>query len=132
MTDSSFLTNLRDFFFHIEEGALKSQVSHGNGLEIYLTNCTTAESGNLAETLVREQLAACVNVIPGARSYYVWEGELVVDSEDILLIKTMHATSHEMVARLRELHSYTTPEILELKPNSVSSEYLQWAEENTK
>lgn len=100
-------------------------------LALVLTNCTPAEAPALAEQLVRERFAACVNVIPGVQSYYVWEGEFVVDEENTLLIKTAADVVDALVARLRELHSYSNPEIVVLDPVQVAPAYLAWACEQT-
>lgn len=95
-------------------------------LVIVLTNCSPDESKVLARALVEERVAACVNVIDRVTSFYHWDGKLCEDGEATLLIKTSEEHRARLVARLRELHSYTTPEIVELTPDGVNDDYLQW------
>lgn len=128
--EKTMLDEIRDFFFVVEEEELNTQFEV-DSLVLVLTNCTLAEGPKLAEKLVLEHYAACVNVIPGVRSYYMWEGEFHVDAESTLLIKTMEPHVDELVRRLRQLHSYDTPEIVMLKPDAVDGRYRQWALEQT-
>ena len=75
-------------------------------------NAECAES--LARALVEERLAACVNVVPGVRSFYRWEGEVQDDPEVLLIIKTSADRCSALAARVEELHPYDLPEVLEL------------------
>lgn len=98
-------------------------------LKIVLSNCSPDESAELARALVEEKLAACVNIIPGIKSFYTWEGELHEDTEDTLLIKTSPERYEEMKARLVELHSYDVPEVIALESSDVLDSYARWAHE---
>jgi periplasmic divalent cation tolerance protein len=80
----------------------------------------------LARTLVEECLAACVNVIPGMRSIYRWEGALQDDSEVLLLIKSQRKRSQALAARIKDLHPYELPEVLVLPVCGGSAAYLDW------
>ena len=80
----------------------------------------------LARTLVEEGLAACVNVIPGMRSIYRWEGALQDDSEVMLVIKSQRKRSQALAARIKDLHPYELPEVLVLPVCGSSSAYLDW------
>ena len=95
---------------------------------VVLCNCSPQESRALARVLVEEGLAACVNVIPGVISYYVWEGKLQEDTEDTLLIKVAAARVEALGDRIRELHSYSTVEIVCLPVDVQRSdpEYVKW------
>jgi len=90
----------------------------------------TARSGDeaerLAEAVVTEQLAACVNVVGPIRSIYMWKGELQRDEERLLIIKTRAALFDQLEQRVRELHSYETPEIVALPITAGSQPYLDW------
>ena len=66
----------------------------------------------LAETLIGEQLAACVHLLPQGRSFYRWEGRVHRDPEWTLLIKSRRALYPALEARLLTLHPYDVPEIL--------------------
>ncbi len=90
----------------------------------------TAES--LAKKLVEEALAACVNVVPGLKSFYQWQGELKCDGECLLIIKTEHAHHEELEKLIRASHPYELPEIIAVPINAGSKAYLDWISANTK
>ena len=93
-----------------------------------LCNCPPSEAERLAETLVREGLAACVNILPGVTSVYVWEGRLERDTESTLLIKVSAQRVVALRERLSELHPYDTVEIVSLPVQVAESEpsYVAW------
>lgn len=80
----------------------------------------------LANALVGEGLAACVNRMPGARSTYVWDGALHDEPEVLLTIKTVAERYPALEARLRALHPYEQPEIIALPVVAGSAGYLDW------
>jgi len=71
-----------------------------------------AVAQQIAETLVRERLAACVNRVTGVQSTYVWDGAVQDDSEVLLIIKTVESRVAELEARLGTVHPYTLPEVI--------------------
>ena len=71
-------------------------------------------AATIARALVEERLAACVNVLPGARSIYRWEGALQDDTEVVLVIKSHRNRSQALAARIKDLHPYELPEVLVL------------------
>jgi periplasmic divalent cation tolerance protein len=101
-------------------------------LRVAVCNCSPAESKSLARTLVEERLAACVNIIGGVTSVYVWQGEHCEEVEDTLLIKTTGERYGAMKARLVELHSYDVPEVLAVDPLDVLDSYARWAHERVR
>lgn len=100
-------------------------------VRLVLCNCSPTESSALAETLVRERLAACVNVVPGVKSFYVWQDEFHVDDEHTLLIKTTPERYEALEARLSALHSYTAPEIVAFDSTAALESYLGWVHQQT-
>jgi periplasmic divalent cation tolerance protein len=84
---------------------------------------TAAELGRM---LVAEHLAACVNVVPGVRSIYRWEGSVQDEAEVLLVIKTWAARCQALAARVKDLHPYDLPEVLELLLSAGSTAYLDW------
>ena len=98
---------------------------------IVLTTAGSAdEAASIARTLVEEQLAACVNIVPGVRSVYVWQGQVHDDQEWLLVMKTNLAHIQPLENRLKTLHSYENPEFLVLVPESGSEAYLLWIDES--
>lgn len=84
------------------------------------------EAEGLAEALVREQLAACVQIIPGIKSYFQWRGALQQDGELLVICKTSEPKVRELVERIAQLHSYETPEIVVVPIEQASEAYLRW------
>ena len=98
-----------------------------------LTTAPNAEVGGLiARALVEARFAACVNVIPGVRSIYRWEGEVQDDPEVVLIIKTRADRCEALAARIKDLHPYDVPEVLVLPAVGGSAPYLAWIETETK
>jgi periplasmic divalent cation tolerance protein len=86
----------------------------------------------IAKTLVREKLAACVNVVPGIASIYRWEGKVEEAREVLLLIKSRAALSKRLAARVKALHSYSVPEVVTIAIASGNPDYLRWVRESTR
>lgn len=82
----------------------------------------------IARTLVGEQLAACVNLVPGVRSLYRWEGGVCVDDEVQLLIKTTAARVEALRARALAIHPYTLPELIVINVVEGNPAYLSWVQ----
>lgn len=80
----------------------------------------------IAKKLVEENLCACVNIVPGIRSIYKWDGEICDDSEVMLVGKTTSALSSAIIDRVKELHSYDLPEIIFLPIVTGAGDYLDW------
>ena len=83
-------------------------------------------AGRIARALVEERLAACVNVVPGLRSIYRWEGAVEEAAEVLLVAKTRAERAAALAARVRALHPYELPEVLELPAVGGSEAYLAW------
>jgi len=81
---------------------------------------------SIARPLLEEGLVACVNVIPGVRSLYRWQGKVEDERELLLLIKSSVANYEKLEARIRELHPYQVCEVLALDVAAGSEPYLAW------
>ena len=97
--------------------------------DVLLVFCTCPDektASMIAETLVVERLAACVNRLPALTSVYLWQGNLARDTETLLLIKTTKTRFDALRARLGELHPYELPEIIATPVTEGLPEYLHW------
>ena len=90
-----------------------------------------ASAERVAEALVIEHVAACVNILAECASIYRWEGKLEHASEVPLLIKTTRATYPELEETLRKLHPHEVPEIIALPVEAGLPEYLNWVVQET-
>lgn len=94
---------------------------------VVLMTAPDGETGaRIARALVEERLAACVNVVPGVRSIYRWQGRIEDDAEVLLIAKTHADRCEELAARVRALHPYDLPEVIALAVAGGSSDYLAW------
>ena len=85
---------------------------------------STAE--NLAHHLIDESLAACVNIIPGIRSIYRWEGKRTSGEEHLLLIKTAADNYAELESAIESVHPYELAEIIAVSIDQGLPAYLNW------
>lgn len=85
----------------------------------------------LAEQLVRENLAACVNIIPNLSSVYKWKGRIETAAETLLILKTAENRVEELIARLVDLHPYELPEAVALPIDRGHLPYLEWVNKET-
>jgi periplasmic divalent cation tolerance protein len=96
---------------------------------VVLSTCGSAEEAErLARQLLDEHLAACVNVISSARSFYRWKGAIENAEEYLLVIKTSRDLFERLRVVLEAAHSYELPEILALPVVEGSPTYLNWLE----
>jgi periplasmic divalent cation tolerance protein len=97
-----------------------------DAIEVHVTMPDAERATSLARALVDEGLAACVNVVPGVRSIYRWEGKVEEADEVLCLIKTRAAIFDRLRRRVAELHPYDVPEILSFAVDDGSPAYLDW------
>jgi periplasmic divalent cation tolerance protein len=97
---------------------------------IVLCSAPSADAETIATTLVSSGLAACVSRLP-VRSHYLWQGVLVADSEELLIIKTVWARFESIVQTLQKIHTYELPEIIALPLIGGEPAYLEWVRERT-
>jgi periplasmic divalent cation tolerance protein len=95
-------------------------------LIVFVTCPSAGEAEIIARAVVEEHLAACVNVLPGVRSCYMWDGKMKWSEEVLMLIKTTEARFLALQSRVRELHSYDIPEIVAVPIEVGFDRYLQW------
>ncbi len=93
---------------------------------VFVTCGTAAEASKIARALVKQRLAACVNISSPIRSIYRWEGKLSDDREVMLVIKTARPLFDRVRRLVEKLHSYQVPEVLCLPIIDAAPNYLNW------
>ena len=98
----------------------------------FVTVPNLEEAKNISKQLVEERLVACVNIVRDIISTYRWEGNIEIDNEFLLIIKTTENMCEPLINRIQEIHSYSNPECIALKIEKGSNKYLNWINEVTK
>ena len=93
---------------------------------VYTTYPSIVEAETAGRALVEQNLAACVNVLPGMISHYRWQGAIERAEETVMLIKTRASLADAVRAEVKARHSYEMPAILVLPIESVDQAYLAW------
>ena len=103
-----------------------------NGYLLVISTVPTEDEGNaIAQEIVKERLAACVNVTSAVQSFYWWEERISNDKEFMLFVKTKTNLFPKLEEMIKTLHSYQVPEIIALPIHTGSKDYLDWIEQNT-
>jgi len=100
-------------------------------VRVVLSSFPDPESAaEFVKTMVEERTVACANILPPAKSFYIWQGELKETDETVVIFKipTDRMTRFEM--RLKDLHPYEVPELISLRPDHVLPAYASWVEGN--
>ena len=97
-------------------------------LIVFTSFADEASAARVARTLVEERLAACANLLPGARSIYPWKGAIADEREVVVILKTRKQDWTALLSRLHELHPYETPECLAVRVAAGAPKYMAWLE----
>ncbi len=98
---------------------------------VLITASDEEEASKIAGAIVEEKLAGCVNIIKDIRSIYSWQGKIEDEKEVLMVAKTQKLLFDSLMKRVKELHSYTVPEIIALPIIQGSEDYLKWLKEVT-
>lgn len=93
---------------------------------VFSTASSAEEAEKIARGLVDGRLAACVNVVPGLRSYYRWRGKIEDSAEFLLVIKSTREHFEALRTLLEKLHSYEIPEVIAMPVLDGTQNYLNW------
>ncbi len=99
---------------------------------VFTTAPNEDEAAKIANELVKARLAGCVNIVKDIRSIYSWQGKIEDEKEVLMILKTQKALFDSFMKKVKELHSYSVPEIIALPIIVGSEDYLKWLKEVTK
>lgn len=102
-----------------------------NHLLVLCTCPGNTVAAEISTALIDLNLAACVNRVPGVKSWYRWQGRIEQEEEVLLLIKTTRTRFAELEATIRGLHPNEVPEVIAMEISAGSEAYLQWVTEST-
>jgi periplasmic divalent cation tolerance protein len=109
-----------------------SEAPAAGELVVVLTTVPEPEAAaRLLRELVEARLIACGNVVPGLTSIYRWQGEVVAESETMLVMKTPRELVGPLFERIGQLHPYELPELVALPVEAVSTAYCRWVRRET-
>lgn len=99
---------------------------------LYVTAANQAEAEKIGRALVEESLAACANVLGPIRSFYWWQGKVQDEPEVAFLLKTRPELVDRVIARVKELHSYSVPCVVQWPIVAGNPDYIRWVEAEAK
>jgi len=99
---------------------------------IFITAANKKEAEKIASVLIKEKLAACVNIIENVHSLFWWQGKVDSAQEVLLIVKSRKTLMNKLIKKVKSLHSYEVPEIIALPIVSGDKKYLEWINESTR
>ena len=103
-----------------------------NEVVVLVTTATEQEARKIANQLVSSKLIACANIVSKVNSVFHWQGELCNEGEALIIMKSVKANVDAIIAKVKELHSYSVPEIIALPILAGSKDYLKWLQDETR
>ena len=100
-------------------------------VSVYAIFASAEEAERIGRTVIEERLAACINILPGVRSIYRWQGAIESADEVAAILKTTEASADALIARIAALHSYDVPCIVTWPVDKVLASYADWIEAST-
>ena len=97
-------------------------------VSVYAIFASAEEAERIGRTVVEERLAACINILPGVRSIYRWQGAVDSADEVAAVLKTTAASADGLITRIAGLHSYDVPCIVTWPIDKVLASYADWVE----
>lgn len=96
---------------------------------VFITAADAEEARLIADVLLQQKKAACVNIVPGLSSLFWWRDKIDSAKESLLIVKTRASLLDEVVELVKEIHSYDNPEVIALPIVGGSDDYLEWLDE---
>ena len=98
---------------------------------VLITTSSYEEGRKIAEALIAQKKAACVNIVPKVDSIFTWKGKIEESEESMLIVKTRAKLFPDVVTLVKWLHSYEVPEIIALPIIEGNPDYLEWIDKET-
>ena len=95
-------------------------------ISVYITAASLGEAETIAKALVEDRLAACVNIMPGVRSIYRWQGNVEASEEVVLIAKSQSGLFPRLQQKVKNLSSYDCPCIVAWPITAGHQPYLDW------
>ncbi len=99
---------------------------------VLMTAASKQQAGRIGRALVKAELAACVNVLPGIRSIFRWEGKISNEREVLLIAKSRSDLFNRLAGEVKRLHSYQVPEVMAFPLTHGTADYLAWIQQSTR
>ena len=111
---------------------LRKQMEENARLIVLITAGSEKEARQIADALLTRRKAACVNIISGVSSHFWWQGKIESACEHLLIVKTRASLVDDVVAVVKENHSYEVPEVIALPIIGGNPDYLDWLDREVK
>ena len=98
---------------------------------VFITTSSYEEARKIADALVVQKKAACVNIVPKVSSLFRWKGKIEDVEESLMVVKTRAELFPDIVSTVKSIHSYEVPEIIALPIVEGNPDYLSWLKEET-
>jgi len=99
---------------------------------LFITTSDSEEAHTIAKVLLSQRKVACVNIVSEVNSIFWWQDKLDSAQESLLIIKTKALQLNQIVALVKEIHSYEVPEIIALPIINGNQDYLEWIDKEVK
>jgi len=99
---------------------------------VLVTASSAEEAHKISEQLLKDKLAACVNIIKGIESLFWWEDKIDHANETLLVVKTKSSAFKALTTAVKKAHSYKVPEVIALPIINGNPDYLKWINESVK
>jgi periplasmic divalent cation tolerance protein len=97
---------------------------------VFVTAANKKEAGRIAARLIKDKLAACVNIAGKVESVFWWQGKVNKAGEYLLIIKSKKEKLGKLIKAVKALHSYEVPEIIALPIIAGEKKYLRWIDDS--
>lgn len=101
-------------------------------IAVFITVDSPEVARKIADVLLTERKAACVNIVPAIESHYWWEEKKETDQEILLIVKTQAELLDELILLVKKNHPYSVPEIVAIPIVGGNKDYLKWIDAETK